>query len=598
MANTQTRDQRCKKILKKAQQQHQAGKLGDAHAFYLKLLELKPDDGETYYCLGRVLKDSNHLQEAVPYFEKAITLGVRSAEIFAELAHTMVELSRFHDAMPMAKAAVTLNPDNPQALRSLMLTLFALGQYEQARVCGERLVSKSPGNAENHILLAKINADSNHHMDAIEHANKALSLDPDVKNANQVLCATYTTIQRWDEAMEIANHALEIEPGNPSFTVMKATILERQGLFKDAYALIKPLVKNNQTINDGAIHLYAKLAKRFNKQHDAVKLLERLQSVEQLPVSILNITSSLLGTAYDDLGQYDKAFTAIDKANTIKPHRYNDQNHEIHIRAIMEWFTKERLQHSPVATHGSKRPIFIVGMPRSGTSLTEKIVARHPDVFGGGELKHMDYIVKNELPKILNTNKLFPDYLQDLSTDSANQAAEFYLDHIDQLAPNNETHVTDKMPMNFTYLGLIALLFPQARIIHCTRNPLDTGLSCYFINFTNVDHMGFTQDLKTIGHYYKRYEKLMEHWHQILPNPIYDLSYEELVKNPDTEIRKLLKFCELPWHEDCLNPHRSKEATKTASYNQVRRPINTRSIERWKHYEKHLQPLKEALGLT
>lgn len=585
-------------LLKKAQHQHQIGKLGEAQALYQKLLKLEPDNGENYYALGRVLKNANHLQEAVRYFEKAITLGVRSAEIFAELSHTMIELYRFHDALPMAKAAVTLNPDNTQGLRSLMLALFSLGQYEQARIVGEQLLCKSPDNAEDHILFARISADSNHHMAAIEHANKAIRLDPDVKNANQVLCSTYISIHRWDEAMVIANHALEIEPGNPSFIVMKASIMERQGQFKDAYALIKPLLRNNQSICSGAIHLYARLAKRFNKQDDAVKRLEKLLSVEQLPVSILNKTSSMLGEAYDDLGQYDKAFAAIDQANKIKPHRYNDQDHEIVIRTIMELFTKERLQNSPVATHGSKRPIFIVGMPRSGTSLTEKILARHPDVFGAGELKHIRYIVDNELPKILGTDKLFPDYLQDLSTDSVNQAAEFYLDHIDQLAPDNEAHVTDKMPMNFTYLGLIALLFPQARIIHCTRDPLDTGLSCYFMNFANAEHMGFTQDLKTIGHYYKRYKKLMNHWHQVLPSPIYDLSYEALVSNPDTEIRKLLEFCELPWHPDCLSPHKSREDTKTASYNQVRQPVYTHSIERWRHYEKHLQPLKEALGLN
>lgn len=584
-------------LLKKAKHQHQIGNLTDAQALYQKLLKLEPDNGEAYYALGRILKNADRMKEAVACFEKAITLGVRSAEIFAELAHTMIELCRFYDALPMAKAAVTLNPDNIQGLRSLMLALFSLGQYEQARICGQQLLSRSPDNANDHIQFARINADSGHNMVAIEHANKAISLDPDVKNANQVLCAAYISLHRWDEAMEIASHALEIEAGNPSFTVMKASIMERQGQFNDAYELIKPLLRNDQRPNSGAIHLYARLAKRLNKQYDAVERLEKLLSVDQLPVSILNNTSSLLGEAYDDLGQYDKAFTAIDKANTIKPHSYNDQNHEIVIRTIMELFTKERLQNSPVATHGSKRPIFIVGMPRSGTSLTEKILARHPDVFGGGELKHIRYIVDNELPKILSTSKRFPDYLQDLSTDSINQAAEFYLDHIDQLAPDNQAHVTDKMPMNFTYLGLIALLFPQAYIIHCTRDPLDTGLSCYFMNFANVDHMGFTQDLKTIGRYYKRYEKLMNHWHQVLSPPIYDLSYEALVSNPDTEIRKLLAFCELPWHPDCLSPHKSREDTKTASYNQVRQPINTQSIERWRHYEKHLQPLKEALGI-
>jgi len=574
---------------------HELSDYKEAIASYHRTIELQPDNDSAYYNLGLALKAGKFFQEAVPYFEKAITLGMRCSDVFAELARTQIELAHYNDAEPMARAAFKLDPENLIGLRSLILALFALGQFDQARDYASLLITKNPDNAEDYLLLAKINADSSHYAEAMECTNRALSLDPYVADANKVLCSVYINTKRWDEALEIIDSILSKEPANVLFKVMKVSILERQGNFKRAYELIEPLVVNGKPVNPAAVHEYAKLSKRFDKQQQAIKLLEELLTLEQMPVSSLITTLNQLGKAYDDQGLYDKAFSAIEKSNLLKPNQYDDQLHEKYISAIIDYFSKERMQQLPAATYISKRPIFIVGMPRSGTSLTERILARHPQVCAGGELMYIRNIVGSELPSILGTEDVFPDYMHELTVSSANQAAKYYLEKIAQLTMNNEAYVTDKMPMNFTYLGLIALLFPQARIIHCTRNPLDTALSSFFENFSNIGEMGFSQDLKTIGHYYNRYKKLMAHWHQVLSISIYDLCYEDMVRDPKREIGKLLEFCELPWSEDCLEPHKFKEVGKTASYNQVRRPINTESIERWKHYEKYLSPLKNIL---
>lgn len=588
---------RNKKILKKAQHQQQTGKLNNALNLYQQLITIEPNNSDAYYGIANILASTNKLLEAIPCYEKAITLGIRNDTIFAKLADIFVQLSRFHDAMPMAKAAVTLNPDNILALRALVKILFALGQYEDAYQCGNQLIAKSDANAADYILLAEIYVDSSQPIMAITLVEEALKLDPHVKKADQTLCSIYIGTRRLNEAMQIIERNLDKTPNNSIFKCMQAYILERRGEYDKAYAVIKPLITDGKHTNHNVI-IYATIAKHFNEQKQAAHLLEALLAKENIPVSVQHLALNYLATHYDELGLYDKAFFAFEKCNAIKPHRYNNQEHDEYLQHIKKWFTKERLKQFPMATEGSKRPIFIVGMPRSGTSLTEKILARHPDVYAGGELYHIKNIAIKKIPGMLNTNKIFPDYLQDLPKNIPNQMASYYLEQVDQLAPNHESYITDKMPMNFTYLGLITLLFPQARIIHCTRNPLATGLSCYMTNFRSVDEMAFSQDLKNIGLYYKRYEQLMEYWHQVLPNPIYDLSYESLVSDPEVEIRKLLEFCQLPWHEGCLTPHESKENTETASYNQIRQPINTRSIERWKLYEEHLQPLKDVLNLT
>jgi tetratricopeptide (TPR) repeat protein len=592
-AHQETRD-----ILETAQLHHQAGKLEQAILTYQRALNLEPDNGETYYHLGLALKKLNHLPAAVAHLQKAITLQVQRAGVFAELADTLLSLNRFQDAESMARAAVTLDPEHRLAIHSLAYALLNLGRFEEARTYGELLISKSPNNAEDHTLLAVINGDSSHYEEAILHAEKAIALNSDVAKPYAVICNAYLATGRWQEARQYIEQALEREPDNRDYITAKADTLGRQGKYKQAFALVAPLMRGEKTISSNTLQIYARLSKHFGQQQKALEMLEKVVVMEELPVRPRSSLLNALGRLYDDVGLYDKAFATISKSNELRTHRYDAGTQEANTRQFSQWFTPERMQNTPKTTHGSKRPIFIVGMPRSGTSLTERILARHPDVFGAGELTKLENIALIELPNIMGTGMNYPEYLQDLTTVHTNQAAQTYLDTLDRLAQNNEARVTDKMPMNFLYLGLIALLFPQACIIHCMRNPMATGLSCYFEQFGSSSTLGFSQNLQTIGHYYKQYEHFMAHWHRVLPMPIYDLRYEALVTDPETEIRKLLEFCDLPWHPGCLEPHKAKETTATASYDQVRKPIHNKSVTRWEHYEKHLQPLKEILGLT
>jgi hypothetical protein len=231
-------------------------------------------------------------------------------------------------------------------------------------------------------------------------------------------------------------------------------------------------------------------------------------------------------------------------------------------------------------------------MPRSGTTLVEQILASHPAVFGAGELLRVGEIAQR-LPSALGSRLDYPLCLADFSQQAADAAAQEYLDYLQSLSGGEATRVTDKMPGNFMHLGLIDLLFPGARIIHCMRDPLDTCLSCYSQNFNGHE---YTHDLSHLGHFYRDYQRIMQHWRGVVRVPVLEVQYEALVEDPEPGSRRLIEFCGLPWDDSCLRFYENKRTVVTASYDQVRRPIYKTSTERWRNYERHIDPLKAALA--
>ena len=240
-----------------------------------------------------------------------------------------------------------------------------------------------------------------------------------------------------------------------------------------------------------------------------------------------------------------------------------------------------------------KRGICIIGMPRSGTSLTEQILASHHAISGAGELKEI-FNITTAISARLDGQPPYPAFMPQLSDELCQEMALRYQNKLQQVS-DSSTYVTDKMPQNFFYLGLISRLFPEAHIIHCQRDPRDTCLSCYFQDFSGSHN--YANNLETLAHYYKSYQRLMQHWQTVLETPILSLRYEELVSTPETTIKTMLDFLGLEWDDNCLDFHNSKRVITTASYNQVRQPINQGSVARWHHYEKDIQPLLDGLGL-
>jgi hypothetical protein len=295
----------------------------------------------------------------------------------------------------------------------------------------------------------------------------------------------------------------------------------------------------------------------------------------------VNLPQMVLGGAYHELD--DQAFAHYREGNRLKQARFVPAIFTGEVDELIEFFSAETigaLSRSPVT---SAKPVFVVGMPRSGSTLVEQILSSHPRIAGAGELGDISNLVMR-----------LQRHAGKAAWPACGELSRQYLDRLDEAGPNAE-RVIDKALLNFLHLGLIQMLFPAARVIHCTRDPLDTCLSCYFHDFTGTHH--YSYDLDTLGRFYRQYQRLMAHWSAVLSLPIKQVSYEALVADPDTQSRALVDFCGLKWDERCSRFYDNRRSVVTSSASQVRQPVYRRSVNRHRHYDNYLEPLKRALQI-
>ncbi len=349
----------------------------------------------------------------------------------------------------------------------------------------------------------------------------------------------------------------------------------------------KILRKDPKQVN--ALHALGVILHQKGNQTAAAKFIEKaISQSASIPDFHLNLAS-----VFQAQGSYEEAINCCKRALELNPNEVTALNNQANAYiALIEAFSEGFFVQKDFYGSDSDRPIFIIGMPRSGTTLIEQIIASHPDVAGAGELIDVD-LLTTALTRIYPESGGYPGCASKLDKNVAAELADSYLGRLLSLS-KSAARVIDKMPMNYLHLGLLAVLFPSAHIIHCRREPMDVCLSCYFQYF--APQLSYSFGLEDLGFAYRRYERLMMHWRKVLPVPVFDVQYEELVSNQESVSRKLIDFCGLEWNTSCLAFNESKRLVKTASSWQVRQPIYATSIGRWKRYEKHLTPLKEALG--
>jgi hypothetical protein len=340
--------------------------------------------------------------------------------------------------------------------------------------------------------------------------------------------------------------------------------------------------------------LYARMGRRRGHGGQALALVGRLlERSGPLPrgdeANLRFAAAELLDTS----GRYDEAFAQAARGNALSAMPHDPAAVTRQFDELIEYFTPERLRCLPRAVYRREKPVFIVGMPRSGTSLLEQIVASHPAVHGAGELDFMPRVYRGTLDMLGAKAGEYPRCLDRLTIGSADGMAQIYLEPLNALAPEAQ-RIVDKMPLNFMHVGLIALLLPEARVIHCRRDPLDTCLSCYLTPFATPHP--YKNDLAHLGSFYGDYRRLMAHWQAVVPLPMLEVNYEEVVADPEGQARRVIEFLGLSWDERCARAHEIRRPVGTASVQQVRAPVYRSSVQRWRNYEGRLEALKAALA--
>ena len=428
---------------------------------------------------------------------------------------------------------------------------------------------------------------------------RAVELNPNAPLAHSWLGEWFLRKGMIPNALEHTATALNLDPNDIAvLQETRAWVLEAAGDMPASWQIAQTLLAKGD-VSPSFARLLGRLAPRFKAEKAALDLISQIlaKGVSDDDANLHFTAAALL----DREGKYAEAFAAAKHGNSLRHHQtYNpaDVEHETH--RLLTFFSKDRLESLSKGGALSDRPVFIVGMPRSGTSLVEQIIASHPAVHGAGELElayEMVLSAIRQYPSNIPGNGgggHYPDCLASLSQPQIDQLGAEYLWGLVPLSPPNAVRVSNKMPLNFTHHGRLQKALPGARIIYVKRNPLDTCLSCFMTDF-NVGNE-FKYSLPHLAHFYKLHEKIMTHWKQTLRLPLLEVNYEDLVKNQLPESQRLIAFLGLPWDEKCATFHQTKRTVATASVQQVREPIYDRSIDRWKHYAPWLTDLITALG--
>jgi tetratricopeptide (TPR) repeat protein len=533
---------------------HQAGRLQEAEAIYQSILQEQPQHPDALHLLGVIAHQVGKNEIAVNLIENAIKINATAPSFYNNCGEAYRSLHKNDLAIARYKQALAITPDFAEAHNNMGNALEDLGQLNEAIACYEQALVIKPDYAEAHYNLGNTLEGLSRTEEAIACYEQALVIKPDFVEAHNNIAKLFNELGRLEEAIDHYQIVLTIKPDFAE--VYRHLSLIRPS--KDQARIIEEILKNSTV-----------------SEHDAMQY------------------HYALGNIFNESKSYTKVFEHYFKANALKRKTiaYDSQHHSAFVDCLLETYSENYFQKKTTYGSDSKLPVFILGMPRSGTTLVEQIVSSHPLVYGAGELASFECIERT-IAKQLSVSSPYPECMALCKNSIVQKISAKYLEEIRNYSKDAH-HIIDKTPFNFLRIGLIKTLFPQARIIHCQRNALDTCTSIYFNYFNEGNSYSF--DLIEIGQFYLDYERLMSHWRSLFPSEIFEIQYEELVMNQENVSRQLIDYLELEWNDRCMDFHKNKRAVMTASNLQVRQPMYNNSISRWKRYEKHLRPLIEIL---
>ncbi|MBF0368763.1 MAG: sulfotransferase [Magnetococcales bacterium] len=555
------------------------------------LVKRFPKEWSAWRLLAQLERQAGQAQGALTTLEKGLKQLPQTASLWFERGHLLRLAGHHKPAIESLSQALILEPTLISALEEMGLILMGLGQIKQAAAFFQKIVAQDPNHLTALNNLAIIAVRMGDYQTGERLYRHGLAQHPHQAILHCGLGSLLKGTNRHEAAETSYRQATQLAPHfAPAWFGLGGIALDR-GELKAAREHFLKALEQHPDFGEVWPHL-AKTHRYGPQDQEEIQKMEAALNNPHLSATGRIDLHFALGKVHDDCQAWDRAFHHYDQGNILKrPQAPFDS--EAHIQLVQrliarfspEWFEKWR-----DGGLASRRPIFVVGLPRSGTSLVEQILASHPQAFGAGELEHM-HALSQTLPTRLNHKAPYPDTLEALTLPHLRRLGQDYLQEIDALS-QGAARVINKMPGDFFHLGLIRTLFPKATLIHCRRNLLDTALSIYFQNF--LPSHGYAFSLDGIAAYVEGYATLTEQWRNCFPD-LLEIIYEDLVTEPEPHIRRLIDHCGLEWDPACLSFHRSRRMVNTASNAQVREPVHRRSVARWEHYQEYIQPLVQRL---
>jgi len=566
---------------------HQQGEFEVAVERYQQFLDLKPNHAQTHYNLGLVLEELDRTEPAIEHFNKSIAIAADNAEVHSNLADAYTRLRRWEEAIKAYQKALSIQAGDVITIIKLANVFHAAQRWPESIPPYERALALQPTNALVHRNLGASYQKLGQLQKAILCFEQALSLHPDYTEARIRRSEVLRDLGRAEEALVQLERVIELEPDEAEAHISLALTLRQLGRTELAIERLEQLLTTRPDF--GLLYHHIALMK---PKKDLIRVVEKLIGNRELPNSDAQYCHFALGNLYSESKSPDQAFNHFLTANTLyrETFTYHPKENTQHINRLVNVYSKRFYHRQRHLGSTSQLPVFILGMPRSGSTLVEQIISSHPEAHGAGELGALPG-VKLAIANQLKHANSYPECMSLIDEKMAEEYAARYLQELTSYCPAAK-RITDKLPGNFLCIGLIKILLPNARIIHCQRNPLDNCISLFFHCLENHK---FSFELTELGQYYLDYQRLMSHWESLFPGEILNLRYEELVMDQERVSKQLIDFLGLEWDEKCLDFHNNERDVRTSSNIQVRQPMYKNSIDRWKPYERQLQPLIEVL---
>jgi tetratricopeptide (TPR) repeat protein len=597
---------------------------GEAETVLREAIDLAPNFAKPQEDLGILLLEKNNPEEALTLLQNATRLDPKAELAFFYLGKALVAVGKGAEADEAFEASFQLNPERKKL--ALAAEQHKKGNLEEAAKLYRAILRDSPSNIDALRLLGAIAASQSRFDEAERRFRRVVELAPDYVRAIVDLGRLYKEQSRYEDAIECFKRANKLEPMNVQSHFQLASTLAPAALTYeavDAYQRVLELEPDHAGALLGLAHMmktvgrqeeaieayrgfiaqkpdrgegYWSLAnlKTYKLTDDDVREMEaRVADDELSDQSEVNFLFALAKT-YEDNGDFDRAWGYYDRGGKKQRmiEQYDPVQTEVINDSIISVFDREFIESNAGLGNPDPAPIFVVGLPRSGSTLIEQILASHSQVEGTSELPYLGRVTKS-----LNRNRAdginYPEATRELGEKQFKALGQDYLDYARMHRTEGKPRFIDKMPNNTPNLGLLHLILPNAKIIDARRHPLDSCFSCYRQLFAHGQ--AFTYDLTDIGEYFLQYERMIDHWHTVMPGQVLTVQYEEMVTDFENQVRRLLEYCELPWEDACINFYDTERPVRTASSEQVRQPIYSDSINRWRHYEQYLGELIEVL---